>query len=151
MNLSGALDIVTTSLAATLAPLRVQSHGGRFTESELALLLGDAPCILVAALSLTDYESRGRQRWAGTLRLGAYCLGADTPTEARATLAMDTALEIVDLLPGQLWGQSDQALRLPDVATITADNLYTGHINNLRVALWAVAWTQTFFFDTGAP
>ncbi len=149
MNLSGALATVAAGLAAGFAPLRVESHGGRFTEREIAMLLGKAPCILAAALGLSRVASRGRDRWAADLRLGAYCLGADTPAESRAELAMDRAIQIVDLLPHQLWGRTDRDCRPPEIESITADNLYTGHVNNLRVALWAVAWTQTFFFDHG--
>lgn len=149
MNLSGALQIVTDSLANHFAPLRVESHGGRFVEREMPMLLGKAPCILVALLGINRYVTRGRDRWNGDLRLGAYCLGADTFTDPRAVLAMDTALRIVDLLPDQLWGLSAQACRPPDVASIVADNVYTGHINNLRVALWGIAWDQTFSFDYG--
>ncbi|MEI2742720.1 MAG: hypothetical protein V9G63_16275 [Candidatus Competibacter sp.] len=151
MNLSGALSIVAAGLAGQFAPLRVESHGGRFTEREIAMLLGKAPCVLAAVLGVSRVTARGRERWAADLRLGAYCLGADTPAESRADLAMDRAIEIVDLLPAQLWGKTDQDCRPPDIDTIAADNLYTGHINNLRVALWAVAWTQTFFFDHGVP
>ena len=51
MNLSGALSIVAAGLAGQFAPLRVESHGGRFTERELAMLLGKAPCILAAVLA----------------------------------------------------------------------------------------------------
>ena len=149
MNLSGVLAVVTERLATEFSPLRVEAHGGRFVEKELPMLLGKAPCILVATLGLADYESRGRNRWAGTLRLGAYCLGADTPSEARSVLAMDTALQIVDLLPAECWGLDTQTCRPPDVTSISAENLYTGHINNLRVALWAVAWTQPFTFHKG--
>ena len=151
MNLSGALSIVAAGLAGQFAPLRVESHGGRFTEREIAMLLGKAPCILAAVLGLGRVVSRGRDRWAADLRFGAYCLGADTPAEYRAELAMDRAVQIVDLLPSQLWGATDKTCRPPEIDTIAADNLYTGHINNLRVALWAVAWTQTFFFDNGVP
>lgn len=151
MNLSGALDIVTNSLATQLTPLRVQSCGGRFTKDDLGLLLGGVPCVLVSVLSLINPTSPGRSRRAWTLRLAAYCLGADTPTESRAVWAMDAAFRIVDLLllPGQFWGRNAQELQLPDMKSITADNLYTGYAENLRVALWAVAWTQTFIFDNG--
>ena len=62
-----------------------------------------------------------------------------------------TRPQIAAQFPAQLWGKTDQDCRPPDIDTIAADNLYTGHINNLRVALWAVAWTQTFFFDHGVP
>lgn len=148
MTLSGALTLVANSLAGKLAPLRVEAHGGRFTEREIAMLLAKAPCVLVAALSVVNIELRGTQRWAADVRLAAYSLGADTAAESRADVAMDHAFTIIDLLPAQLWGATAKECRTPDIATIIADNLYTGHINNLRVSLWAVAWTQRFFFDT---
>lgn len=150
MNLSGARSVVTAGLAAHFAPLRVESHGGRFVERELPMVLGKAPCILVAVLGLDRVAMRGRGRWGADVRFGAYCLGADTTAEARANLAMDRALAVVDLLPLQTWGATEAVCRPPDITSITAANVYTGHVNNLRIALWACAWIQPFYFDTGA-
>jgi len=49
-------------------------------------------------------------------------------------------------LPDQDWGIGDATLT--DRATVRADNLYTGQVNLLRVAVWGLTWTQAFFFTT---
>lgn len=149
MNFSSARAAVVDTLASEFVPLRVEAHGGRFTERELALVLGKAPCILVALLGLSRYVGRGRRTWMGELDLSVFFLVKDDGADARADLAMDAANRLVDLLPEQRWGLDEQVCRPPLVPTITAENIYTGHANNLRVALWAVAWTQSFTFHNG--
>ena len=149
MNLSGLLNHVVNALTPVFAPLPVAAHGGRFTEDELPMLLGEAPCLRVAILGLPRYVVRGRERWSGEVRLAVYCLGTDTPSISRADLAMDTAIRLVDWLPDQRFGLSEQESRIPETDSIRAENIYTGDINNLRVALWGVAWNQLFYFDHG--
>lgn len=149
MNLSSVLAQVVSHLTPIFAPLPVAAHGGRFTEEELPLLLGETPCLRVAILGLSSYVVRGRDRWSGSVRLAVYCLGADTPSVSRADLAMDTAIRLVDMLPDQRWGFDLQDARPPDLDSISAENIYTGDINNLRVALWGVAWSQIFSFTDG--
>jgi hypothetical protein len=80
--------------------------------------------------------------WQATLRWSLVVLGADTATLERADLAVDTAFDLLQWLPQQRWGLTEA--RLPDADSLTADNLYTGSLNNLRVALWGVSWLQTF-------
>ena len=140
---------VLTAMAATLAAkfptVPVTPHGGRFTERELPLLLAKAPCLLVSCLSIGSLSLAGPDRWRGDAQWGVYVLGAESPTTPRDQQALNLTYSLLTFIPDQRWGLEEA--RLPDLDRIAADNLYTGYSNTLRVALWGVAWSQTFTFD----
>jgi hypothetical protein len=141
---SAIRNAIVATLAARYPALTVEAHGGQFTERELALLLAKAPAILVACISVTGLTAAGPNRWKGDLKWALYVFGADTATTARDVLALDTVFELLTWVPEQKWGIADA--RLPERDTLTADNLYTGQTTILRVAVWALTWTQPFFF-----
>lgn len=147
------LSEARTALAEALVPLfpevrSVKEHGGRFAERDIPLWLADAPCLRVACFGLQDYQLTGRKRWSALLRLGVFCLGADTATLDRDILAMDLANRLIDLLPRNTWGLTVGDCQPPELNTLIAENLYSGHINNLRVSFWAVSWSQRFTFTS---
>lgn len=137
---------IRTAMVATLAgqfpTLKVEAHGGRFTEKELAMVLAKAPALLLGCMGFSNVQRAGPSRWRSDLRWVLYVLGSDTAVTPRDVLALDAVFALHMWLPDQKWGVSEA--RLPDLDTLTADNLYTGHANNLRVSLWGVAWTQSF-------
>ena len=141
---------VVAGLAARYPDLTVEAHGGQFTERELPMLLAKAPALLVAIAGFSDLKPYGETGWLATVRWAVYVLGADVPADPpdpaqpRAALASDTAFDLLLWLPDQRW--SLPGARLPDPDSFAADNLYTGHVNVLRVALWGVTWTQSFLF-----
>ena len=141
---------VVAALATRYPALNVRAHGGQFTERELPMLLAQAPALLVAVAGLSALTPSGEIAWRAGVRWTVYVLGADVPADPpdpaqpRATLASDTAFDLLLWLPDQRWGLADA--RLPDSDSFAADNLYTGHVNVLRVALWGVTWTQSFLF-----
>jgi len=136
---------IVTALKTRYPTLTVEAHGGSFTERELPLLLAKAPAILVACTGGANLTAAGPDRWKGDLRWALYVFGADTATTERDVLALDTVFNLLTWLPEQKWELGNDA-RLPERNTITADNLYTGQVNILRVAVWGLTWTQTFFF-----
>lgn len=147
MSLIEARDAIVTALTPKLGEMRtVEPHGGRFTGKELALLLGKAPCTLVACLGIQGYALAGRERRDCNLRWVAYCLANDKDGQPRDVLAMETAYRIVELLPGQHWGLEERNCKPPELDSIRAENLYTGDIDRKRIALWAVTWSQRFIF-----
>ena len=146
-----AIQAAAVALLATRYPdLTVVAHGGQFTERELPMLLAQAPALLVAIAGIGDLRPYLETGWLGTVRWAVYVLGADVPADPpdpaqpRAALASDTAFDLLLWLPDQRWNLA--GARLPDPDSFAADNLYTGHVNVLRVALWGVTWTQTFHF-----
>lgn len=139
-----AIRTAITGVLATRYPtLTVEAHGGSFTERELPLLLAKAPAILVACTRITGLQiHEDASRWQADLGFALYVFGADSATTERDVLALDTVFDLLTFLPQQRWGLT--AARLPDENSITADNLYTGQVNILRVAVWGLTWTQTF-------
>ena len=150
MTLSAIQTAIVAGLAARYTDLTVVAHGGQFTERELPLLLAQAPALLVASAGLDRLTPSGETAWRGQVRWAVYVLGNDLPADPpdpavpRAALAADTALDLLLWLPDQRWSLA--VASLPDPESFSADNLYTGHVNNLRVALWGVTWIQTFLF-----
>ena len=78
--------------------------------------------------------------------LALFVLGADTAVTERHDVALDTVFDLLLWLPSQRWNVP--AARIPDQSTFGADNLYTGSLNNLRIALWGLRWDQTFTFTS---
>ncbi len=145
MNLAPALNAVVAELTPRFPDLTVGSHGGAFTERELALWLGTVPCLRVGCLGLNRIAPRGgRGDWQADLRWTAYILTADRGASSRLTLALNSVDALVSyLVTGPHFGLNGGA---PQLESIQAENLYTGPVNALSVALWAVAWTQTHHF-----
>jgi len=150
MNLTPALAAVVADLTPRFPGLTVDTHGGAFTERELALWLGSVPCLRVGCLGLNRIAPRGgRGGWQADLRWSAYILTTDSPAGDRLTVALDTVDTLLaTLITGPGWGLTGQP---PQLDTIQAENLYTGPVNILSVALWAVAWTQTHYFTGVTP
>jgi hypothetical protein len=154
---STILTTVASALATRYPDFAVEAHGGQFTERELPMLLGRAPAILVACAGVSRLEPSGEFGWRADWRWSVAILAADLPAvpgdppdvpsepaRPRAGLALDTAFDLLTWLPDRTWGLA--GARLPDPTSFGTDNLYTGHVNNLRIALWGVTWTQSFLF-----
>lgn len=143
---------IVAGLATRYPDFTVEAHGGSFAERELPLLLAKAPCLLVACIGGANLapagrdHSNGTDRWRGDLNFALYVFGADTVSTERDVLALDTVFDVLTWLPDQNWGFSNA--RVANRATLRADNLYTGQVNLLRVAVWGLTWTQSFFFTT---
>lgn len=144
MTPSTIQDAIVAAVAARYPAFAVEAHGGNFTERELPFLLSKAPIILVACTTLPGLQPAGVNTWRSALRWGLFVLGSDTATEARDDVALDAAFDLLLWLPRQRWDLEEA--RLPDMNSFSADNLYTGSLNNLRVALWGLRWDQTFTF-----
>jgi hypothetical protein len=146
-SLATAQGAIVTALDTVLAPLPVKAHGGAFTEKELALLLGDAPCVLVAPLGIRQMIPTDPANWRGTVQWAAVCLAVDQVGMEREQLASDTASAIIGQLISQTWGLTDADIEPADLKSINAEAVYSGRVNLLQVAIWAVSWTQTLKFS----
>ena len=147
MSLPLLMAGMVDTLTPLLSPMKVKAHGGQFTEREIALLLGDSPAVLIAALGLDSFgpndELNGYQTKG---RFAAYCIGAATATETSTEYAMAAAQTVINaLLADQTWGVP-ALCQPPELTSIAAEAVYSGHINILSVAIWVVTWTQNFEF-----
>lgn len=141
MTPSAILDAAVAVVAARYPTFKVEAHGGRFAETDLPLLLAKAPALLLGCGGLPQLVPAGERGWRADWTWGLYVLGADVGSAGRAALALDTCVDLMTWLPEQTWGVP--GARLVDPAAISADNLFTGHVNILRVALWGLTWTQS--------
>lgn len=154
MKPSAVQAAIVSAVATQFPTWTVAAHGGQFTERELPALLAQAPALLVGPLQIPTLVAAGPGRWKATVDWAVYVLGADqivtvdqSPVLVPAALvAFDQVYDLLTWLPEQKWSLGEA--RLPEADSLKADNLYTGHVNLLRVSLWAVAWTQTFFLTT---
>ncbi len=144
MSVSAILTAAVTALSTRYPTFTVEAHGGQFTERELPLLLGKAPALLVTCAGVQNLTPSGETAFRGDWRWALYVLALDAGATARAPLALETALDLLLWLPDQRWNRPDAFPVDPE--QIVADNLYTGHVNTLRVALWGVTWSQSFLF-----
>ncbi len=125
--------------------MTVEPHGGNFTERDVPMLLAKAPAILVACTVIPAMQPAGLHRWRTSLQWALFVLGADTATTERDVVAMDTVFDLLLWLPTQRWDVPNAGLIEHD--SMTANNLYTGSLNNLRIALWGMRWNQPFTFE----
>ncbi len=140
---SAIQDAIVAALTARYPTFTVEAHGGLFTERELPFLLNKAPALLVACTRFSAlHVHQDLDHWQASLGFAVYVFGLDSSTVDRADQSVDTVFDLLKWLPQQRWGLSES--RLIDEATISADNLYTGQVNLLRVAVWGVTWTQAF-------
>lgn len=149
LSLAEAHTAIVTTLTPLLSPVSAISHGGVFTEKELALLLGKAPCVLVATQGVTGFGPTEDGGFAASVAWSATCLavdGASSRAEAAKDMAQTVANAVLADIGGQVWGAPSIFVE-PDLTTLRLDNLYNGHINILSVAVWAVSWTQDIAFS----
>lgn len=132
-------------LATAFPTWTVGMHGGMFTERDLPLLLGQAPCLLLSVRSFSQFLPQGPRRWQVELALTITILSRDDPDVGRAELALEAAYSLLTQLPGQRWNLSEA--KPPGADSIHADNLYSGYVNNLRIAVWTIAWNQLFILE----
>ncbi len=143
MTPSAIRAAIVGTLATRYPALTVEAHGGRFTERELPLLLAKTPAILVACTRIGAVQSwEAGVRWEADLGFALYVFGADNAATERDVLALDTVFDLLTWLPDQRWGLAEADL--PVRTSFDAENLYTGQVNILRVAVWGLTWTQSF-------
>lgn len=140
--MSGQIDdarqaIVTAVKAHLGGHVTVEAHGGRFDRLELARYSKRAPAVLIAAMSMPRVEERPRSR--PQVQFAAFVVCRDAPSAPRDAQALTLAEALVRLVPRNQWGREDAE----SPANISAENLYSGEIDKLGIAMWAVSWRQT--------
>tara|TARA_B100000700_G_scaffold140319_1_gene156343 strand:+ start:230 stop:775 length:546 start_codon:yes stop_codon:yes gene_type:complete len=140
--MSGDIETVRQAIVTSLgdalgAPVLIESHGGRFDRAELARYSKRAPVVLIAAMSLPSVGERGSMTLP-TVQFAAFVICRDAPGEPRDTQALTLAEALVRHITGNRWEQ--ESVQRPE--RINAENLYSGEIDRLGIAMWAVSWRQ---------
>ncbi|MBA3036772.1 MAG: hypothetical protein FP814_09790 [Desulfobacterium sp.] len=118
----------------------MKAHPGVLTESDVKTILVNTPtairvgCMGIPAIARTDMGVEYTLSWA------AYILAQDRAGAPRDETAMTAAVLVAGLVAGNVWGRDD----LESPVNITADNLYSGALDNRLIALWAVTWRQAW-------
>lgn len=115
----------------------VETHGGRFNGAELRRYATRAPAVLVAAMSIPELvDGSGPVR--PVVQLAAFIVTRDVPQVTRDEQGLTLTEALLRHIPGNRWGLVNA--QLP--ARINGENLYSGEIDKLGVAMWAVSWRQ---------
>lgn len=144
--LDDLVDAVVAGMPALLAEagfgdgVRVQRHGGRLTLSDIQRLGAIAPVVLVVGLGKRRIVAKDRTGRHYEAVLAVYAVAKDTEGVSGTAWAARLADAISDRLPGRNWGLDD--VEGAPANSIQAVNGYSGEIDSIGLALWAVTWTQ---------
>lgn len=117
--------------------VRVEAHGGRFDRNELSRHSRRAPAVLVAAMGIPEVADTP-QPATPTLQFTAFVMTRDAPGAPRDTQALTLVESVLRRLPGSRWGLA----RGQRPERINAENLYSGEIDQIGIAMWAISWRQ---------
>ena len=141
--LNQALESITTWIGTQLTDTvsDVESHPGRFTEAELERMLLSNKAVRIAIETAPGLTITGQGIHQARLLMAAYVICGDSSGVDRHKNALEIVEQIISLLP---YNRFDTTyLRSIDPKTITAENLYSGEIDNRGIAMWGVSWEQT--------
>jgi hypothetical protein len=155
MSLATARSAVVSGLQKTLKEqlppalakaLTVEAHPGEFDIAELRRLSKRTPAVCVALLGVGNVVSHGGEKAAEAL-FGVYVLAAGgLKGEARDLVALSLLPSVLARIEGNRWGL-EAAETIPQ--QIKADNLFSGTLDSLHVALWAVSFRQRITISAG--
>ena len=122
----------------------VERHIGRFDTPDAVkrFLSNRDGGVRIAALRVTSYEHIGG-RVVGNVSFAAYVFTADQYGYQKDQRAEVVVGKLVKALIGR--GGPATAYSRPE--NFRADNMYSGAIDELGVALWAVTWNQQWYLD----
>jgi hypothetical protein len=107
-----------------------------------------SPSVLVSCLNLNEILNQGGQANGGA-RFVAYVITAGTSSIVRDGAALDMVEALAPMIVNNAWNYVDGSTP----KNIRADNLYSGPVDKLGVAIWAVSWVQKTdlaIFDTSS-
>ena len=115
--------------------LHVATHVGRFGEDEVRRYLVKSPAVVLAPLNFDDIARAGGTS-VFTIHYGAFVIVTHKNGVSRDDIAF-AIIERIGLFLPTMWTECGQA-----PTEVDAGNLYTGKIDKLGLALWAIRWKQ---------
>ena len=122
----------------------VERHVGRFDKpADIKRWMSNRDGgVRIAALRVTQYETIG-SRLIGDMSFAAYVFTTDQFGYGRDLRA--------EVIAGKLVRELIDRKALPTaygrVGNLRSDNLYSGEIDSLGIAIWSVTWSQQWFLD----
>lgn len=122
----------------------VERHIGRFDKADdiKRWMSNRDGGVRVAALRVQQYETVGN-RLIGNVNFAAYVFTADQfgyEKDLRAEV-------VVGKLVRELMDRSALPTSYGRVENVRSDNLYSGEIDKLGIAIWSVTWSQQWYLD----
>lgn len=115
--------------------IHLVTHQGEFGEREIKAYLVRAPCVILAPVGIPGASPMGPNVMA-TMNYAAFVLTRSRPEMDRSEAALRITEAILSFLPYEAFGLA----RKP--TDVEAANLYSGAIDNMGMALWAIRWRQ---------
>lgn len=146
MSLPAIKEYVLDSLRQQLSPIKVAWVGGAFGGDELKRHIMDAPVVLVSILSLSE--------WARVQTPSGFRCNADAQCAAyvvaRGENRDSETLEIIPRLLTAVYHLSnfDVGYRMQGSQKLSAQNLYSGQVDGLAIALWGTQWDASISIIT---
>lgn len=122
----------------------VERHIGRFDKpQEIRRWLSNRDGgIRIAALRVTSYEKVGN-RLVGNVDFAAYVFAAD-----QYSYEKDVRAEVITgRLVRAIMDKSALPTAFSQVSNVRSDNLYSGSVDELGLAIWSVTWSQHWYID----
>jgi hypothetical protein len=149
-DLADGLGRIVTALTTTLPDgTSVLRAGGAFDAAEIRRHITRAPAVIVTCLGAGDYARLPQGVWTVEAQLAAYVLCRDTPpTLTREVQALGLVTDVLHAVARATWNDP-AAFGVVPGDSLDATNLYSGDLDAIAVALWAVTWRQTLIMDSG--
>lgn len=142
MAINEFCEAVTAAIKDHIADVctDVESHPGRFTESELSRISRAPRAVRVAIedIAETNVSPMGKTQYR--LLMAAFVICSDKQGPDRTESAIECVEKVISVLPRNRWN-SDNYFPVQE-ASINAQNLYSGEIEKKGIAMWAVTWSQ---------
>jgi hypothetical protein len=134
------LNAVKDRLNTVLPALKsCDVHDGRFDVSELKRIATQAPAVFVAVLKVPKTTTNGQDQLEADLSLVVYIITKSAHKLDKGEAARNLAEFIMQQVKSERWdGQAQNR-----ATQIAGDNLYSGIVDKMNIALWAVTWKQT--------
>ena len=137
MSLLDLRQAIVDDLQANIPDLKeCAGHAGRFDREEIRRIAHKSPAVFVACLAASETEDEGGEI-ESDLRWGAFIVAKDQRAVKRDEVALALLQALLLHLPGNRWNV--EAGRPENIA---AQNLYSGKIDKLGIAMWGVSWSQ---------
>lgn len=143
MAINPYLDAVTAAVKAELIGVckDVESHPGRFTESELKRISLSRRAVRIAVEDILETRISPMKKVSYRLLMAAFVICSDRDGPDRSESAIEVVEKVISVLPRNRWNSDDYQAVLE--TSISAQNLYSGEIEKRGVAMWAITWNQT--------
>lgn len=141
MNLLDMRTAIIDDFKTNLADIRDNClpYGGKFGKDDVKRYAMKSPAVLVSCLGLVEAKADGCGSVDAVFAWGSFIITTDKQGLLRDVGALAILTAITGRIPDNKWGLAD--VGYPE--QVRGENLYSGEIDKVGVALWGVTWRQS--------